>query len=82
MMHTRAALAWAGDWSYVNGTPSTQHSAHHSTHQGYEASAKVAEETKGAALAAPRAIVLTVLSSGVVGWLYLLATTFSIQVCG
>jgi amino acid transporter len=47
--------------------------------QGYEASAKVAEESKNASRTAPLAIILTVASSGVVGWVYLLATTFSIQ---
>ncbi|KAI8468100.1 MAG: amino acid permease-domain-containing protein [Monoraphidium minutum] len=46
---------------------------------GYEASAKVAEESKDASRTAPLAIVLTVVTSGVVGWAYLLATTFSIQ---
>ncbi|GBF90646.1 amino-acid permease BAT1-like protein [Raphidocelis subcapitata] len=45
---------------------------------GYEASAKMAEESRKASTTSPWAIILTVLTSGVVGWVYLLATTFSI----
>lgn len=38
------------------------------------------EETKNAAKSGPRGIILTIVVSFVVGWAYLLALTFSIQV--
>ena len=47
---------------------------------GYDASAHMTEETKDAAKSGPRGIVMTVVVSFFVGWLYLLALTFSIQV--
>ncbi|EFN58316.1 hypothetical protein CHLNCDRAFT_142334, partial [Chlorella variabilis] len=46
---------------------------------GYDASAHMTEETKDAAKSGPRGIVMTVVVSFFVGWLYLLALTFSIQ---
>ena len=47
---------------------------------GYDASAHMTEETKDAAKSGPRGIILTVGVSFVVGWMYLLSLTFSIQV--
>lgn len=48
------------------------------TMTGYDASAHVAEETKNAAVNAPKGIVNSVLVSLVAGWFLLLAITFSI----
>ncbi|HXU67755.1 MAG TPA: amino acid permease [Polyangia bacterium] len=48
------------------------------TFTGYDASAHVAEETKGAQEAAPRGIVTAVWVSGVVGYVMLLVTTLAI----
>ena len=44
---------------------------------GYEASAHVSEETKNSAVAAPRGIIYTVLSTGIGGIFILLALLFS-----
>ena len=49
------------------------------TFTGYDASAHVAEETKGANLAAPRGIVNSVLVSIAAGWILLIAVTMAIQ---
>jgi amino acid permease (GABA permease) len=49
------------------------------TFTGYDASAHVAEETRNAAVAAPKGIVNSVLVSLVAGWVLLLAVTFAIQ---
>ncbi len=49
------------------------------TYTGYDASAHVAEETRGAATAAPKGIVNSVIVSIVAGWLLLFAVTWSIQ---
>ena len=49
------------------------------TFTGYDASAHVAEETRNAAVAAPKGIVNSVLVSLVAGWLLLLAVTFAVQ---
>ena len=49
------------------------------TFTGYDASAHVAEETKGANRAAPRGIVNSVLVSLVAGWILLIAVTMAIQ---
>ncbi|WIA33412.1 hypothetical protein OEZ86_006546 [Tetradesmus obliquus] len=46
---------------------------------GYDASGKMAEESRNAAKVAPFGIFMTVVISGVVGFIYLLAITFSIQ---
>ena len=42
----------------------------------------MSEETKGADKSAPRAIVMSIGASAVVGWGYILALVFSIQVSG
>ena len=49
------------------------------TFTGYDASAHVAEETRNAAVAAPKGIVNSVLVSLVAGWVLLLAVTFAVQ---
>ncbi|MGH3095682.1 MAG: amino acid permease, partial [Streptosporangiales bacterium] len=49
------------------------------TYTGYDASAHVAEETRGAARSAPRGIVMSVLVSIIAGWVLLVAVTASIQ---
>lgn len=49
------------------------------TFTGYDASAHVAEETRNAAVAAPKGIVNSVLVSLVAGWVLLLAVTFAIK---
>lgn len=49
------------------------------TFTGFDASAHVAEETKNAAVAAPRGIVNSVIVSLVAGWILLLAVTFAVQ---
>jgi amino acid transporter len=47
------------------------------TQTGYDASAHVSEETKGAALGAAKGVWKAVFYSGVIGWLVLLAITFA-----
>lgn len=49
------------------------------TYTGYDASAHVAEETKGASIAAPRGIVMSVLISVIGGWILLFSITAAIQ---
>ncbi|GAB3689920.1 amino acid permease [Angustibacter aerolatus] len=49
------------------------------TYTGYDASAHVAEETKNAAISAPRGIVSSVWVSILAGWVLLIAVTASIQ---
>ena len=49
------------------------------TYTGYDASAHVSEETKGAAMAAPRGIVMSVVISVIGGWILLYTITASIQ---
>jgi amino acid permease (GABA permease) len=49
------------------------------TYTGFDASAHVAEETKGASLNAPKGIVNSVLVSIIAGWVLLVAVTISIQ---
>jgi amino acid permease (GABA permease) len=49
------------------------------TFTGYDASAHMTEETKNAATAAPRAIVMSIVVSLVAGWILLLGVTFAIQ---
>ncbi len=49
------------------------------TFTGYDASAHMTEETKGAAMSAPRGIVNSILVSLVAGWVLLLGITFAIQ---
>jgi amino acid permease (GABA permease) len=49
------------------------------TYTGYDASAHVAEETKGASRAAPRGIVMSVLVSVIGGWILLYSITAAIQ---
>ncbi len=49
------------------------------TFTGYDASAHVAEETRNAAVAAPKGIVNSVLVSLIAGWVLLLAVTFAIK---
>ncbi|GAA4354937.1 amino acid permease [Microbacterium rhizosphaerae] len=49
------------------------------TYTGYDASAHIAEETKGAAIAAPKGIVMSVLISIIGGWVLLYSITAAIQ---
>jgi len=49
------------------------------TYTGYDASAHVAEETKGAATAAPKGIVMSVVISIIGGWILLFSITAAIQ---
>jgi amino acid permease (GABA permease) len=49
------------------------------TYTGYDASAHVAEETKGASVSAPRGIVSSVWVSILAGWVLLVAVTAAIQ---
>jgi amino acid permease (GABA permease) len=49
------------------------------TFTGYDASAHMTEETKNAATAAPRAIVMSIVVSLIAGWVLLLGVTFAIQ---
>ena len=49
------------------------------TFTGYDASAHMTEETKNAAMAAPRAIVMSIVVSLIAGWVLLLGVTFAIQ---
>ncbi|KAI7839985.1 hypothetical protein COHA_006306 [Chlorella ohadii] len=46
---------------------------------GYDASAHLTEETRSASKSGPRGIIMTVVVSFIVGWMYLLSLTFSIQ---
>jgi amino acid permease (GABA permease) len=46
---------------------------------GFDASAHMSEETKNAAVAAPRGIVMSIVVSIVAGWVLLLGVTFAIQ---
>jgi len=49
------------------------------TFTGYDASAHMIEETKGAATAGPRGIVMSILVSLIAGWVLLIGMTFAIQ---
>jgi amino acid permease (GABA permease) len=49
------------------------------TYTGYDASAHVAEETKDAAKAAPRGMILSVVVSIIAGWILLISITAAIQ---
>ena len=49
------------------------------TARSYDASAHLTEETRDAGRSGPRGIIMTVVCSFVVGWLYLFSLTFSIQ---
>ena len=49
------------------------------TFTGYDASAHMTEETKSAALAGPRGIVMSIIVSLVAGWILLIGVTFAIQ---
>ncbi|MDH2442579.1 amino acid permease [Amnibacterium sp. CER49] len=49
------------------------------TYTGYDASAHVAEETRNAAIAAPKGIVMSVLVSLIGGWILLFSITAAIQ---
>ena len=49
------------------------------TFTGYDASAHMIEETKGAATAGPRGIVMSIVVSLVAGWILLIGLTFAIQ---
>ncbi len=49
------------------------------TFTGYDASAHMSEETRGAALAGPRGIVRSIVVSLIAGWILLLGVTFAIQ---
>jgi amino acid permease (GABA permease) len=49
------------------------------TFTGYDASAHMTEETKSAAVAGPRGIVMSILVSLVAGWILLIGVTFAIQ---
>jgi len=49
------------------------------TFTGYDASAHMTEETKSAAVAGPRGIVMSIIVSLVAGWILLIGVTFAIQ---
>jgi amino acid permease (GABA permease) len=49
------------------------------TFTGYDASAHMTEETRNAAIAGPRGIVMSILVSLVAGWVLLIGVTFAIQ---
>jgi amino acid permease (GABA permease) len=49
------------------------------TFTGYDASAHMTEETKSAAIAGPRGIVMSILVSLIAGWILLIGVTFAIQ---
>ncbi len=49
------------------------------TFTGYDASAHMTEETKSAAVAGPRGIVMSIIVSLVAGWVLLIGVTFAIQ---
>jgi amino acid permease (GABA permease) len=49
------------------------------TFTGYDASAHMTEETRNAAVAGPRGIVMSILVSLVAGWVLLIGVTFAIQ---
>jgi amino acid permease (GABA permease) len=49
------------------------------TFTGYDASAHMIEETKGAATAGPRGIVMSIVVSLIAGWVLLVGLTFAIQ---
>jgi amino acid permease (GABA permease) len=49
------------------------------TFTGYDASAHMTEETKSAATAGPRGIVMSIIVSLVAGWILLIGVTFAIQ---
>jgi len=65
-----------GSWLYVAllGLLLAQY-----TFTGYDASAHMTEETKSAATAGPRGIVMSILVSLVAGWILLIGVTFAIQ---
>src|SRR5580692_1113401 len=65
-----------GSWLYVAllGLLLAQY-----TFTGYDASAHMTEETKSAAVAGPRGIVMSILVSLVAGWILLIGVTFAIQ---
>lgn len=46
---------------------------------GYDASAHMTEETRDAAVTAPRGIVMSIVVSLIAGWILLLGVTFAIQ---
>ena len=49
------------------------------TFTGYDASAHMTEETKSAAVAGPRGIIMSIIVSLVAGWILLIGVTFAIQ---
>ena len=63
-------------WSFQ--TSLVEHAPGLCSHR-YDASAKLAEESHNAARTAPLAIIFCVSGGGVVGFIYLLSITFSIQ---
>jgi amino acid permease (GABA permease) len=65
-----------GSWLYVSllGLLLAQY-----TFTGYDASAHMTEETKSAAVAGPRGIVMSIIVSLVAGWILLIGVTFAIQ---
>jgi amino acid permease (GABA permease) len=65
-----------GSWLYVAllGLLLAQY-----TFTGYDASAHMTEETKSAAVAGPRGIVMSIIVSLVAGWILLIGVTFAIQ---
>jgi amino acid permease (GABA permease) len=65
-----------GSWLYVSllGLLLAQY-----TFTGYDASAHMTEETRSAAVAGPRGIVMSIIVSLVAGWILLIGVTFAIQ---
>jgi amino acid transporter len=52
------------------------------TYTGYDASAHLSEDTRGASIAAAKGVVNSVLVSAIAGWILILAFTFAIQDLG
>ena len=65
-----------GSWLYVTllGLLLAQY-----TFTGYDASAHMTEETRSAAVAGPRGIVMSIVVSLIAGWILLIGVTFAIQ---
>ncbi len=61
-------------YAFLIGLLMAQH-----TYTGYDASARVAEATRGAATEAPKGLIRSVWVSGLAGWILLIAVTASIQ---
>src|SRR5438105_2369713 len=72
--NTGAAFAGAPIYVFLVGLLLAQY-----TFTGYDASAHMTEETRNAATAGPRGIVMSIVVSLVAGWVLLIGITFAIQ---